>query len=204
VRNWAPNRGEVDRCCLGPRARAAVRMIPRARTFLGSHPVVPCGLWAPKSRIWALRYCNVVLSHKHIGLCTFLGNVHAVPVLIVAVCFYEELVKRCSYEMYDVHDVHDLDRSGVGPISSPIHKNFFFNFLIFRNFKASVRKRSSWRIEKCPRSGWGCMGGGATEHHLKDHLHPVQLYPLVRYFKFPNFVTSARARRQEATGKAFI
>ena len=38
---------------------------------------------------------------------------------------------RASYEMYDVHDVHDLDRSGAGPISSPIHKkkknfNFFF------------------------------------------------------------------------------
>ena len=29
---------------------------------------------------------------------------------------------RASYEMYDVHDVHDLDRSGAGPISSPIHK----------------------------------------------------------------------------------
>ena len=28
---------------------------------------------------------------------------------------------RASYEMYDVHDVHDLDRSGAGPISSPIH-----------------------------------------------------------------------------------
>ena len=38
---------------------------------------------------------------------------------------------RASYEMYDVHDVHDLDRSGAGPISSPIHKKkkiliFFF------------------------------------------------------------------------------
>ena len=36
---------------------------------------------------------------------------------------------RASYEMYDVHDVHDLDRSGAGPISSPIHKKIiFFNF----------------------------------------------------------------------------
>ena len=40
---------------------------------------------------------------------------------------------------------------------------------------------SSRRIEKCPQSGcpqsgWGCMGGGATDHHLEDHLHPVQLY----------------------------
>jgi hypothetical protein len=35
---------------------------------------------------------------------------------------------------------------------------------------------SSRRIEKCPQSGWGCMGGGATDHHLEDHLNPVQLY----------------------------
>ena len=35
---------------------------------------------------------------------------------------------------------------------------------------------SSRRIEKCPQSGWGCMGGGATDHHLEDHLYPVQLY----------------------------
>jgi hypothetical protein len=27
---------------------------------------------------------------------------------------------RASYEMYDVHDVHDIERSGAGPISSPI------------------------------------------------------------------------------------
>jgi hypothetical protein len=34
--------------------------------------------------------------------------------------------------MYDVHDVHDLDRSGAGPISSPIHKKIiFFNFYFF-------------------------------------------------------------------------
>ena len=39
---------------------------------------------------------------------------------------------RASYEMYDVHDVHDLDRSGAGPISSPIHKKIiFFNFYFF-------------------------------------------------------------------------
>ena len=35
---------------------------------------------------------------------------------------------------------------------------------------------SSRRIEKCPQSGWGCMGGGATDHHLEDHHNPVQLY----------------------------
>ena len=35
---------------------------------------------------------------------------------------------------------------------------------------------SSRRIEKCPQSGWGCMGGGATDHHLEGNIHPVQLY----------------------------
>ena len=35
---------------------------------------------------------------------------------------------------------------------------------------------SSRRIEKCPQSGWGCMGGGATDHHLEGNLNPVQLY----------------------------
>ena len=44
-------------------------------------------------------------------------------------------VWRMTYSMtYDVHDVLDLDRSGAGPISSPIHKkiNFiFFNFYFF-------------------------------------------------------------------------
>jgi hypothetical protein len=38
---------------------------------------------------------------------------------------------------------------------------------------------SSRRIEKCPQSGWGCMGGGATDQCLEDHLHPVQLYGTV-------------------------
>ena len=35
---------------------------------------------------------------------------------------------------------------------------------------------SSRRIEKCPQSGWGCMGGGATDHHLEDHHYSVQPY----------------------------
>ena len=35
---------------------------------------------------------------------------------------------------------------------------------------------SSRRIEKCPQSGWGCMGGGATDHHLEGNHYPVQLY----------------------------
>ena len=35
---------------------------------------------------------------------------------------------------------------------------------------------SSRRIEKCPQSGWGCMGGGATDQCLEGHIHPVQLY----------------------------
>jgi hypothetical protein len=35
---------------------------------------------------------------------------------------------------------------------------------------------SSRRIEKCPQSGWGCMGGGSTDQCLEGHIHPVQLY----------------------------
>ena len=35
---------------------------------------------------------------------------------------------------------------------------------------------SSRRIEKCPQSGWGCMGGGATDHHLEGKDYQVQLY----------------------------
>ena len=35
---------------------------------------------------------------------------------------------------------------------------------------------SSRGIEKCPQSGWGCMGGGATDHHLEGNPYPVQLY----------------------------
>ena len=31
----------------------------------------------------------------------------------------------------DVHDVHDLDRSGAGPISSPIHKSYCKKIIIF-------------------------------------------------------------------------
>jgi hypothetical protein len=40
---------------------------------------------------------------------------------------------------------------------------------------------SSRRIEKYPQSGWGCMGGGATDHHLEGNLYPVQLYGTVPY-----------------------
>ena len=54
---------------------------------------------------------------------------------------------RASHEMYDVH----LDRSGAGPISSPIPGT--------RNSKATAGMCSSRRIEKCPQNGWGCMGG---------------------------------------------
>ena len=32
---------------------------------------------------------------------------------------------------------------------------------------------SSRRIEKYPQSGWGCMGGGATDHHLEGNLYPA-------------------------------
>jgi hypothetical protein len=35
---------------------------------------------------------------------------------------------------------------------------------------------SSRRIEQRPQSGWGCMGGGATDHHLEGNHYPVQLY----------------------------
>ena len=37
---------------------------------------------------------------------------------------------------------------------------------------------SSRRIEKCPQSGWGCMGGGATDQCLEGNPYPVQLYYL--------------------------
>ena len=49
---------------------------------------------------------------------------------------------RASYEMYDVHVTSmTFDRSGAGPISSPIHKHkkkFFLIFLFFRNSEASA------------------------------------------------------------------
>jgi hypothetical protein len=41
VRNWTPNRAEVDRCGLGREPEPSFG--PRERTFLGSYPVVPCG-----------------------------------------------------------------------------------------------------------------------------------------------------------------
>ena len=41
VRNWIPNRGDVDSACLGREPEPP--FAPRARTFLGSHPVVLCG-----------------------------------------------------------------------------------------------------------------------------------------------------------------
>ena len=43
---------------------------------------------------------------------------------------------------------------------------------------------SSRRIEKCPQSGWGCMGGGATDHDLEDHLNPVQLYTQSSFYAY--------------------
>ena len=39
-------------------------------------------------------------------------------------------------------------------------------------------KSSSRRIEICPQSDWGCMGGGATEGHLEGNHYPVQPYPV--------------------------
>ena len=50
---------------------------------------------------------------------------------------------RASYEMYDVHDVHDLDRSGAGPISSPIHKKIIFIFSKFRSVSAVYQTKGS-------------------------------------------------------------
>jgi hypothetical protein len=43
---------------------------------------------------------------------------------------------------------------------------------------------SSRKIEKCPQSGWGCMGGGATEHHLEGQDYPVQLYDIITFSQF--------------------
>jgi hypothetical protein len=42
----------------------------------------------------------------------------------------------------------------------------------------------SRRIEKCPQSGWGCMGGGATDQCLEGQDYPVQLYVLLVYFQY--------------------
>ena len=81
---------------------------------------------------------------------------------------------RASYEMYDVHDVHDLDRSGAGPISSPIHKKKNSKFQSASPEELIQENRNT----VCPQSGWGCMGGGATDQCLEDHLHPVQQYSL--------------------------
>ena len=90
VRNWTPIRAEVDSACLGPRARAAVRT-----TGAYFSRLVPCcSLWTPKSRVWALRYRNAGLSRKYDGPIRIVGHTHALPALLVAVRFYEELVKR--------------------------------------------------------------------------------------------------------------
>ena len=76
----------------------------------------------------------------------------------------------------DVHDVHDLDRSGAGPISSPIHKKIiFFNFIFFE-----ISKRQSGRApgesKNALRMVGGAWGAGATEGHLEGNHYPVQLY----------------------------
>jgi hypothetical protein len=79
VRNWTPNRAEVDSACLPYH----VLVLFLART-----------LWTPKSRVWTLRYRNAGLSRKYAGPITTVGHTHALPALIVPVRFYEELVKR--------------------------------------------------------------------------------------------------------------
>jgi hypothetical protein len=48
---------------------------------------------------------------------------------------------------------------------------------------------SSRRIEKCPQSGWGCMGGGATDHHLEGNHYPVQLYANITPKTSANFAS---------------
>jgi hypothetical protein len=71
---------------------------------------------------------------------------------------------RASYEMVDVHDVDDLDRSGAGPISSPIHtvirKLLFFLILIFSKFQSDCRYVLIQENRKMP-SEWlmGVLGG---------------------------------------------
>ena len=44
---------------------------------------------------------------------------------------------------------------------------------------------SSRRIEKCSQSGWGCMGGGATDQCLEGNHYPVQLYEHTVHFVTP-------------------
>ena len=50
---------------------------------------------------------------------------------------------------------------------------------------------SSRRIEKCPQSGWGCMGGGATDHHLEDHLIPGPAVAVTFFNKSKTYSNSA-------------
>ena len=66
---------------------------------------------------------------------------------------------RASYEMYDVHDVHDLDRSGAGPISNPIHKNFFKKLFIFSKFQSVCPKEIIQENRKMPSEWLGVHGG---------------------------------------------
>ena len=66
---------------------------------------------------------------------------------------------RASYEMYDVHDVHDLDRSGAGPISSPIHKKKNFLIFFFSEFQSDCRYVLIQGNRKMPSEWLGVHGG---------------------------------------------
>ena len=70
---------------------------------------------------------------------------------------------RASYEMYDVHDVHDLDRSGAGPISSPIHKKkknlIFFFFGIPKRLPVCAHPGESKNALRVVGGAWGAELG---------------------------------------------
>ena len=84
VRNWTPNRGEVDRY-------VSLAASPSRRSY---HGRVLFSARTLKSHVWALWYRNAGLPREYAGQITTVGTIHTLPTLIVPVRFYEELVKR--------------------------------------------------------------------------------------------------------------
>ena len=72
--------------------------------------------------------------------------------------------------MYDVHDVHDLDRSGAGPISSPIHTrkkkiNFFF-FEIPKRLPVCAHPGESKNALRVVGGAWGAELGTSVSREI--------------------------------------
>ena len=84
VRNWTPNRGEVDRY-VSPAASPS-RRSEQGRVFFLTRTLllfVDCE-----------KYGSAGLTRKYAGLLTIVAHTHTLPTLLVPVRFYEELVKR--------------------------------------------------------------------------------------------------------------